>query len=140
MQVMIINFLGMFFKVQQLSWQEWLFTISIGAGSMLWSLIVRFLSRNVTCSCGGSALTAVSSRLASLNQIKNKRMAASSAVYDAGLELTVQEAVTLARGKATAALEAQAKLDEKTKDRKGTAGTHQERTLSGRSDSAASLH
>ncbi|KAG2453047.1 hypothetical protein HYH02_002382 [Chlamydomonas schloesseri] len=46
-QAIIINFLGMFFKVQPLDWKEWLVSLAIGSGAWPLSLITRFISRNV---------------------------------------------------------------------------------------------
>jgi hypothetical protein len=148
---MIMNFLGFFFKVQPLTWQEWLFTIAIGAGAVIWSIIVRFASRNISCG-EVSLFTAIGNRLARMNQVTSKQMAASHAVYDGpgSLEMTVHDAVTLARGKAAAAETAAAEA-EKAAEEKKSAGSwlkkgvvkrdrHYERTLSGRSDSAASLN
>ncbi|KAF6264067.1 hypothetical protein COO60DRAFT_1457828 [Scenedesmus sp. NREL 46B-D3] len=128
--------------------QEWLFTIAIGAGAMVWSTIVRFVSRNVSCGQVG-AFTAIGDRLARMNQVTSKQMAASHAVYDGpgSLEMTVHEAVALARGKAAAAAEAADEEPKKVAEGKGKAGwlkgkrdRQYDRTLSGRSDSAASLN
>jgi hypothetical protein len=148
-QAMIINFLGYFFKVEPLQWNEWLVSIAIGSGAMIWSLIIRAVSRNVSCGVGAGLITAVGNRLAKLNEVKSKHMIAASAAYKPreGLDLTVQEAVSLARGNAAAAAaaEADAKAAEEKGDkkkfwqRKGKAGTREERTLSGRSDSAGSI-
>jgi hypothetical protein len=148
-QTMIMNFLGFFFKVQPLTWQEWLFTIAIGAGAMIWSTIVRFASRNISCG-EVSLFTAIGNRLARMNQVTSKQMAASHAVYDGpgSLEMTVHDAVTLARGKAAAAESAAAaEADKEAEGKKGSGwlkgkrnAKHYERTLSGRSDSAASLN
>jgi hypothetical protein len=148
-QVMIINFLGMFFKVQPLKWDEWLVTVAIGAGAMIWSFLVRWMSRNINwsglCSCC-HCCGAVGSRLARLNKVRSKHVTAAAAVYGAAgaVELTVQEAVSMARNK-QAVQETEAQSQEKSgksktkKNDKGRAGTWEERTLSGRSDSAGSL-
>jgi hypothetical protein len=145
---MIMNFLGFFFKVQPLTWQEWLFTIAIGAGIMLWSTLVRFASRNITCG-DVSIFTAVGNRLARMNQVTSKQMAASHAVYDGpgSVEMSVHEAVALARGNAAAAAESAAAAEVETQAEgqkkgwmKGKREKQYERTLSGRSDSAASLN
>lgn len=88
--------------------------------------------------------------LHTLLQVKSKQLVAASTAYAPreGLGLTVQEAVSLARGNAVAAAEAEAdaaaaaegkKDRKKFWERKGKAGTKEERTLSGRSDSAGSL-
>uniref|UniRef100_A0A383WGV1 Calcium-transporting ATPase n=1 Tax=Tetradesmus obliquus TaxID=3088 RepID=A0A383WGV1_TETOB len=148
-QTMIINFLGFFFKVQPLTWQEWLFTIAIGAGAMLWSTAVRFLSRNVSCG-QVSIFTAIGNRLARMNQVTSKQMAASHAVYDGpgSLQMTVHDAVALARGKAAAAESAEAEAEKAAEGKKGggwlkgkgKTTQQNERTISGRSDSAASLN
>jgi hypothetical protein len=143
---MIMNFLGFFFKVQPLVWQEWLFTIAIGAGIMIWSTIVRFVSRNLSCG-EVSIFTAIGNRLARMNQVTSKQMAASHAVYDGpgSLEMTVHDAVALARGKAAAAESAEAEAEKKAEGKKkgwlkGKRDRQYERTISGRSDSAASLN
>ncbi|KAF8057240.1 ACA11 [Scenedesmus sp. PABB004] len=147
-QVLIMSFLGMFFKVQQLRYDEWLVTVAIGAGAMLWSLAVRALSRTVGCGCGALG-AAVSGRLARMNQVRTKAMAAADRVYSSaeGRELSVAQAVGLARGSAAAQAEAEAaaaegkkeKKEKRRAERKGRAGTREERTLSGRSDSAGSM-
>jgi hypothetical protein len=143
---MIMNFLGFFFKVQPLVWQEWLFTIAIGAGIMIWSTIVRFVSRNLSCG-EVSIFTAIGNRLARMNQVTSKQMAASHAVYDGpgSLEMTVHDAVVLARGKAAAAESAEAEAEKNVEGKKkgwlkGKRDRQYERTISGRSDSAASLN
>ena len=45
-QVIIMNFLGVFFKVVPLVWQEWLVGIAIGFGSSIISWTQRFITRN----------------------------------------------------------------------------------------------
>lgn len=78
-------------------------------------------------------------------QVKSKHMVAAHAVYARKEGLSVHEAVSLARGSAAAATveEAQAAEIKKGKkkfwERKGCVGTRDERTLSGRTDSATSL-
>lgn len=141
-QVLIINFLGMFFKVEPLNWQEWLVTVAIGSGALLWSFIVRLLSRNIHWSCGCCA--PLGAALGRLNRVQTKQAAAAEAVYApraGGVELTVQEAVSLARGTAQAAdaEEDSKKSKKESRKRRGRAGSKEERTLSGRSDSAGSL-
>lgn len=158
-QVLIINFLGVVFHVAPLTWQEWLITVAIGSGSMAWSFLIRFVSR--TCfsaggkghsSCSGGLWAAITARLTRLNQVKSRQLAAAAAVYDAnklcGVEMSVHEAVSLAREKAAnkAQEEAEDAASGGSKSRikaffgrRGEAGSKEERTLSGRSDSAASV-
>jgi phosphoglycerol transferase MdoB-like AlkP superfamily enzyme len=154
-QVLIINFMGMFFKVQPISWKEWLVTVAIGSGVLVWSFIVRFLSRNTplfNCGC----LAAVLGRY---NKVQVKSEAAANAVYNnPNTTLSVQEAVTAVRAglkaaeEAAAAAEEQKEQAEQEKKKKGSwlgltklgagkgkAKSKEERTLSGRSDSAGSL-
>ncbi|GAX78699.1 hypothetical protein CEUSTIGMA_g6137.t1 [Chlamydomonas eustigma] len=50
LQALIINFMGIFFTVVPLSWQEWLVCIAVGFGSCVVSWITRFISRNMACS------------------------------------------------------------------------------------------
>jgi hypothetical protein len=157
-QVLIINFLGVVFKVQPLNWDEWLVTVAIGAGAMVWSFIIRFVSRNffaasdTTVSSSSRGCWAwLTERLVRLNQVKSRQLLAAAAVYDAnklcGVEMSVQEAVTLAREKA-AHRAVQEEVDEASNSKsgkikawlgRGKAGSKEERTLSGRSDSAGSL-
>jgi hypothetical protein len=47
-QVIIMQWLGIFFKVVPQVWQEWLVAIAIGFSSSIFSWIIRFLSRNVS--------------------------------------------------------------------------------------------
>lgn len=152
-QVIIINFLGIIFHVQPLNWQEWLVTVAIGAGAMIWSFLVRFISRTFFAgreSTSRGCWAAITARLTRMNQVTSKQLQAAAAVYDSnklcGVEMSVQEAVTLAREKsANKDVE-----DESSGGRrsfikawlgrgKGEAGSKEERTLSGRSDSAGSL-
>ncbi|GFR47750.1 hypothetical protein Agub_g9515 [Astrephomene gubernaculifera] len=49
LQAIIINFLGIFFRVVSLNWQEWLVSLAIGAGAWPLSLLTRFISRNLPC-------------------------------------------------------------------------------------------
>ncbi|PNH10333.1 Calcium-transporting ATPase PAT1 [Tetrabaena socialis] len=49
LQAIIINFLGVIFKVEPLDWMEWLASIAIGLGAFPLSLLTRFISRNTTC-------------------------------------------------------------------------------------------
>ncbi|GLC46005.1 ATF/CREB activator [Pleodorina starrii] len=46
-QAIIINLLGMFFKVEPLDWHEWLVSIAIGTGAWPISILTRFVSRNI---------------------------------------------------------------------------------------------
>jgi hypothetical protein len=46
-QALIINFLGTFFKVVPLNWQEWLITMAIGAGAWPVSFITRLVTQLV---------------------------------------------------------------------------------------------
>ncbi len=48
-QAIIINFLGIFFKVEPLDWKEWLVSLAIGTGAWPLSWLTRFISR-----CGQS--------------------------------------------------------------------------------------
>lgn len=151
-QVIIVNFLGVVFKIEPLNWQEWLVTVAIGAGAMIWSLAVRLVSRTVCAGSGnGGCWTAITARLVRLNQVKSKQLTAAAAVYDTnklcGVQLSVHDAVTLAREK-TANKATQEQEEEeaagskswlKRLGKRGKAGTKEERTLSGRSDSAGSL-
>lgn len=72
-------------------------------------------------------------------------MIAAHAIYARKDDLTVHDAVSLARGNAAAAAAAEAAAADQKKEkrklweRKGRAGRREERTLSGRSDSAGSL-
>jgi len=45
LQAIIINLLGMFFKVNPLTWHEWLVSMAVGAGIILWSFMLRFFAR-----------------------------------------------------------------------------------------------
>jgi hypothetical protein len=45
-QFLIMFFMGGIFKVVRLSWEEWLVSVAIGAGSMILSFATRFISRN----------------------------------------------------------------------------------------------
>ncbi|GLI62465.1 hypothetical protein VaNZ11_005095 [Volvox africanus] len=47
LQAIIINFLGLFFKVEPLDWREWLASIAIGMGAWPISLLTRFITRNI---------------------------------------------------------------------------------------------
>ncbi|KAG2490086.1 hypothetical protein HYH03_011392 [Edaphochlamys debaryana] len=49
LQAIIINFLGMFFKVEPLDWEEWLVSLAIGTGAWPLSFLTRFVSRNLEC-------------------------------------------------------------------------------------------
>lgn len=49
LQAIIINFLGIFFKVEPLDWKEWLVSLAIGTGAWPLSWLTRFISRNVGC-------------------------------------------------------------------------------------------
>eukprot|EP00879_Flechtneria_rotunda_P002036 GHRR01002214.1.p1 GENE.GHRR01002214.1~~GHRR01002214.1.p1 ORF type:complete len:850 (+),score=231.92 GHRR01002214.1:2125-4674(+) len=147
-QVMIINFLGMFFHIQPLHWQEWLVTVAIGGGAMIWSLIVRFISRNISWGSdesGSKLYKAILARLARMNQVTSRHAVAASAVYAGeGIELSVQEAVSRARNAAAAQAAAKEEQEQQKEQKKpfwklGTAGTKEERTLSGRTDSAGSI-
>jgi Ca2+-transporting ATPase len=143
-QVLIINFLGPIFKVQPLAWDEWLVCIAIGIGAMIWSQIVRFVSRNTSCCDGGCGGGFIAQRLARMNQVKSKHLKASD-LYSSkdGLEMSVQEAVMTARAGTKAAEEKEKAAEEKKETKKrwrfGKAGSKEERTFSGRSDSAGSL-
>jgi hypothetical protein len=143
-QALIINFMGMFFKVQPLIWQEWLVTVAIGAGAMGWSLLIRLASRQCQHVSGCGCTSAIAAFLTRMNKVRSKAEA-HVAVYSApeGSGLSVHEAVTLARGKAAAAAAeaaaAEAEGRKKKRERRGRAGTREERTMSGRSDSAGSL-
>lgn len=155
-QVMIINFLGVVFHVAPLTWQEWLVTVAIGSGSLFWSFLIRFFSRTVfssgkgpTSSSGGLGAW-ITTRLVRFNQVKSKQLLAAAAVYDAnklcGVEMSVQEAVTLAREKAANKAQEEADGEDGKQSRikawlgrRGQAGSKEERTLSGRSDSAGSM-
>lgn len=154
--MLIINFLGVVFKVAPLNWKEWLLTVAIGGGAMIWSFLIRFFS-NVFASdttsrqgCTASLWNAITSRLNRLNQVKSKQLLAAAAVYDTnklcGVEMSVQEAVSLAREKAANRAQQDEAEGPRSKSmikawfgKKGTAGSKEERTLSGRSDSAGSL-
>lgn len=160
--MLIINFLGVIFKVEPLTWQEWLATVAIGAGAMFWSFLVRFVSRTFFASSSdklsdsssksGRGLWAwITARLTRMNQVTSKQLQAAAAVYDSnklcGVEMSVQEAVSLAREKA-ANRAAQEESEESGRSgsrikawfgRRCEAGSKEERTLSGRSDSAGSL-
>ena len=46
LQVIIMQFLGLFFKVVPQLWQEWLVSIVIGFGSSIVSWIQRYITRN----------------------------------------------------------------------------------------------
>lgn len=159
-QVLIINFLGVVFKVQPLNWDEWLVTVAIGAGALIWSFIIRFVSRTFFASSNNNSSSSsrrgcwawVTERLARMNQVKSRQLVAAAAVYDAnklcGVEMSVQEAVSLAREKAAnGAVQDEAEESNSSKSSKikawlggrGEAGSKEERTLSGRSDSAGSL-
>ena len=143
-QVLIINFLGPIFKVQRLAWDEWLVSIAIGIGAMIWSQIIRFVSRNFECCGAGCGTGYIAQRLVRMNQVKSKHLEASS-FYSSkdGVEMTVQEAVMAARSGSKAAEEKEQKSEEKEGKKRwrpfGKAGTKEERTFSGRSDSAGSL-
>jgi Cation transporting ATPase, C-terminus len=45
MQIIIVEFLGGFFKVHRQSWQEWLVALAIGFGSIPLSWFIKALSR-----------------------------------------------------------------------------------------------
>ena len=156
-QVLIINFLGVVFKVDPLNWQEWLVTVAIGAGAMIWSFLVRLISRTFagrpsthSGKAGTGCWSALTARLTRINQVTSKQMVAAAAVYDSnklmGVELSVQEAVSLAREKAANRAQQDEAEESGSKSRlkawwgrKGEAGSKEERTLSGRSDSAGSM-
>jgi hypothetical protein len=164
--VLIINFLGVVFHVQPLMWQEWLATVAIGAGAMLWSFLVRLLSRTVFARDSSSSSEAtgcwawVTRRLSRMNQVKSRHLTAAAAVYSSANRLvgvgsdapamSVHDAVALARDKAANRQREDAEAEEEAASRKGsrikawlgrrgTAGSREERTISGRSDSACSL-
>lgn len=156
MQVIIINFLGIVFHIAPLNWQEWLVTVAIGAGAMIWSFLVRFFSRTFVAgreSTSRGCWAAMTARLTRMNQVTSKQLLAAAAVYDCnklcGVEMSVQEAVTLARDKAANRAQQEAEDESSGGSRsfikawlgrgKGEAGSKEERTLSGRSDSAGSL-
>jgi Ca2+-transporting ATPase len=46
-QALIMNFLGSFFKVVPLNWQEWLVTMAIGAGAFPVSFLTRLITQIV---------------------------------------------------------------------------------------------
>lgn len=95
-----MNFLGVVFKVAPLNWDEWLVTVAIGAGAMIWSLAIRFVSRTFFAGAGSSSgrrcgcWSWLTERLTRLNQVTSKQMVAAAAVYDAnklcGVEMSVQ--------------------------------------------------
>lgn len=152
---MIINFLGIIFHVEPLTWQEWLVTVAIGAGAMIFSFLVRFISRTFFAgreSTSRGCWAAITARLTRMNQVTSKQMMAAAAVYDSnklcGVEMSVQEAVTLAcekHGHANKDAEDESSAGRRSFIKawlgrgKGEAGSKEERTLSGRSDSAGSL-
>ena len=43
--IIMLTPLGNFFKVVPQSWQEWLFAVAIGAGCMVWALLVKLMTR-----------------------------------------------------------------------------------------------
>ncbi|KXZ54127.1 hypothetical protein GPECTOR_5g228 [Gonium pectorale] len=57
LQAIIINFLGLFFKVEPLDWMEWLASIAIGTGAWPLSLLTRYVSRNLACCVRFEAVT-----------------------------------------------------------------------------------
>lgn len=54
LQAIIINFLGLFFKVIPLDWHEWLVSFAVGFLTCIVSWIIRFVSRN--CGWNGDVL------------------------------------------------------------------------------------
>jgi hypothetical protein len=101
--VLIVNFLGVVFKIAPLGWDEWLVTVAIGAGAMIWSFGIRFISRTFFAdsssgsSSGRGCWAWVTERLTRLNQVTSKQMVAAAAVYDSnklcGVEMSVQVGV-----------------------------------------------
>ena len=55
-QVIIMQFLGIFFKVTPQIWQEWLIAIAVGFGSSILSWIQRFVTRNFDTLLGRSVV------------------------------------------------------------------------------------
>lgn len=50
-----MNVLGLFFKVQPISWEEWLVSLAIGAGAWPLSWATRFISRFVCARAPGQS-------------------------------------------------------------------------------------
>eukprot|EP00878_Enallax_costatus_P010039 GHUV01010478.1.p1 GENE.GHUV01010478.1~~GHUV01010478.1.p1 ORF type:complete len:1008 (+),score=247.34 GHUV01010478.1:318-3341(+) len=133
--IMKIGALSNFFKVQPLEWDEWLVSIAIGVGGILWSMAVRFLSRNISFRAAGDVYTKLCSILARAYEAKPRNMVAAHDIYTSE-KLSVQQAVGLALAKAAA--EGQ-KAKNKVDKHKRCVGTSQKCTWSHRGDSAGSL-
>lgn len=96
-----MNFLGVVFKIAPLNWDEWLVTVAIGAGALVWSFAIRLVSRTFFAGAGSSSTSSgrccwswVTERLTRLNQVTSKQLVAAAAVYDSnklcGVEMSVQ--------------------------------------------------
>ncbi|EFJ44186.1 calcium-transporting ATPase [Volvox carteri f. nagariensis] len=66
LQAIIINFLGLFFKVEPLDWQEWLASIAIGTGAWPVSFLTRLISRCTRVMYGQYFPTALEERFCHL--------------------------------------------------------------------------